>query len=92
MDRTTRTEPLDLPQRGRRRFLKQMATTGVMAATGAVAGTLALPACAQDKAASPAMPGAPAAAADRRDARPLRRQPQIRGPAGGGGARGQTLP
>jgi 2-methylcitrate dehydratase len=60
MDRTKPTEPLDLPQRERRRFLKQMAKTGAVATTGAVAGTIAFPAWAQEKPAPPAIPGAPA--------------------------------
>ena len=57
---TKPTEPLDPPQRERRRFLKQMATTGAVAATGAVAGTMAFPAWAQEPPAPPAMTGAPA--------------------------------
>src|SRR5215472_5372799 len=45
MDHTAPTERLDLPRQGRRRFLKQIATTGVVAAAGA----RALPAFAQEK-------------------------------------------
>jgi 2-methylcitrate dehydratase len=54
MNRTTPTELLDLPQRERRRFLRQMATTG------ALAGTMGLPAWAQEKSEPPAVAGAPA--------------------------------
>jgi 2-methylcitrate dehydratase len=54
MDRTTRTELLDSPRKERRRFLKQIATTGAMA------GAAALPAWAQEKPASPATPAVPA--------------------------------
>ena len=54
MDRTTRTELLDSPRKERRRFLKQIATTGAMA------GAAALPAWAQEKSAPPATPGVPA--------------------------------
>jgi 2-methylcitrate dehydratase len=50
MDRTPRTEPLDSPRKERRRFLKQIVTTG------AVASAAALPAWAQEKSTSPAMP------------------------------------
>jgi 2-methylcitrate dehydratase len=53
MDRTP-PEPLDLARRERRRFLKQIA------ATGAFAGTMELPARAQEKTESPATAGAPA--------------------------------
>jgi 2-methylcitrate dehydratase len=54
MDRTTPTELLDLPHRERRRFLKQIATTG------ALAGTLAFPARAQEVPELPVTRGAPA--------------------------------
>ena len=53
MDRTTPTEPPDLPRRERRRFLKQIATTGVLA------GTVVFPAWAQEEPGSPAMAGQP---------------------------------
>jgi len=53
MDRTTRTELTDSPQAERRRFLKQMATTG------AVAGAAALPAWAQEKSNATVTPGMP---------------------------------
>src|SRR5262245_17414241 len=43
MERTTRTERLSPPRAARRRFLKQIAATGV------VAGAAALPAMAQEK-------------------------------------------
>ena len=36
MDRTTRTELLDSPRKERRRFLKQIATTGAMAGAAAL--------------------------------------------------------
>src|SRR5437879_3068118 len=54
MDRATRTELIDSPRKDRRRFLKQLATTG------AVAGAAALPAWAQEKSASPMTPSVPA--------------------------------
>jgi 2-methylcitrate dehydratase len=53
MDRTP-TEPLDWPRRERRRFLKQIA------ATGALAGTMELPAWAQETTDPTAMASAPA--------------------------------
>jgi 2-methylcitrate dehydratase len=54
MDRTALTEPPDSARRERRRFLKQIA------ATGAAAGAMALPAWAQEKLASPAPHAGPA--------------------------------
>jgi 2-methylcitrate dehydratase len=54
MGPTRPTELPDSPRQGRRRFLKQIATTGV------AAGTMALPAWAQEKSASPVTRGVPA--------------------------------
>jgi 2-methylcitrate dehydratase len=58
MDRTAPTERLDLPRQGRRKFLKQIATTGAAAAAGAAGA--ALPAFAQGKPEQAATQGAPA--------------------------------
>ena len=52
MDRTKRAELFDSLREGRRRFLKQLATTGI------AAGAAALPALAQEKSAAPAAPAA----------------------------------
>jgi hypothetical protein len=54
MVRLPPTERIDTPSAERRRFLKQIATTG------AVAGAAALPAWAQEKSAAPATPDLPA--------------------------------
>jgi 2-methylcitrate dehydratase PrpD len=54
MDRTTASGLSDPPRRERRRFLKQIATTG------AAAGTMVLPGWAQEKPVSPVTPGRPA--------------------------------
>src|SRR5258708_5537378 len=56
MNRTTPADPPDLPRQQRRRFLKQMATTGAVAGTRALP---ALPAWAQEKPVSPVAPGLP---------------------------------
>src|SRR6516225_4114845 len=58
MDRTAPAELFDLPRQGRRRFLKQIATTGAAAAAGAAGA--ALPAFAQEKPAQPAAQNATA--------------------------------
>jgi 2-methylcitrate dehydratase len=52
MDRTTPAELLDLPRRDRRRFLKQIATTGALASTAAI------PAWAQERPPAPVTDGA----------------------------------
>ena len=59
MDRTATTERLDLPDQGRRSFLKQIATTGA-AAAASVAGAGALPAFAQEKPEQAVAQGVPA--------------------------------
>jgi 2-methylcitrate dehydratase len=58
MVRPPPTERIDTPSAERRRFLKQIATTGAVA--GAAAGAAALPAWAQEKSAAPATPDLPA--------------------------------
>jgi 2-methylcitrate dehydratase len=61
MDRTAPAELFDLPRQGRRKFLKQIATTGAAAAAAAAgAAGAALPAFAQEKPQQPAAQGAPA--------------------------------
>jgi 2-methylcitrate dehydratase len=59
MDRTTRTDPLDeprhdLPRQGRRRFLRQVATTGAMASAAALPALGTRKIWAQEKSAPPA--------------------------------------
>jgi MmgE/PrpD N-terminal domain len=56
MGHTESVQPLDPPREARRRFLKQIATTGVIAGAGA------LPAWAQEKPASASPPSSPAPA------------------------------